>query len=50
MAILTDRPVTGFDSLPDGYTADSVIPRLAQWLEQSGQTPLIDLLPVRLEP
>lgn len=50
MAILTDRPVTGFDSLPDGYTAESVVPRLAQWLEQSGQTPLIDLLPVRLEP
>ena len=50
MSITTKAPVADFATLSDGYTADTVMPRLALWLTQSNQTAEIDLKPFRLEP
>ncbi len=50
LAVTTDKPVEAFATLPDGYTADTVMPRLALWLQDSKQTADIAVQTFRLEP
>lgn len=50
LSVTTDKPIDAFATLPDGYTADTVMPRLALWLQESQQTADISVQPFHLEP
>jgi serine/threonine protein kinase len=50
MALATETPLSQLETIGDGYTARTLMPRLQWWLDQSKEVAAIDIQPIRLEP
>jgi serine/threonine-protein kinase len=50
MALATETPLSQLETIGDGYTARTLMPRLQWWLDQSKEVAAIAIQPIRLEP
>jgi serine/threonine protein kinase len=50
LAVATETPLSQLDTIGDGYSARTLMPRLQWWIDQSREAAAIAIQPIRLNP